>query len=224
MRYQLREGLFHCIAGQSVIFLDLPKNRYFALPAPSTQAFRHLVARNGEKFVGAEEALSSLIEAGYLIEDPVSGGNFNNPAIEIASDAILESNQRKFAVWEFLVALYWELLTSLKLRLFPLSSILERIGISRGAQGSGEEMGEVQIARWVSAFDQTALILGRTDRCLVRSLAMFSILRGHGVSAALVIGVRSDPFSAHAWVQHDDIVLNDSVDQINNYAPILVLR
>lgn len=89
---------------------------------------------------------------------------------------------------------------------------------------SRDAVEEVQIARWVSAFDQTALILGRTDRCLVRSLAMFSILRGHGVSAALVIGVRSDPFSAHAWVQHDDIVLNDSVDQINNYAPILVLR
>jgi hypothetical protein len=53
---------------------------------------------------------------------------------------------------------------------------------------------------------------------------MFSVLRAHGVSAALVIGVRSDPFSAHAWVQHHDVVLNDCLEQTNNYSPILVLR
>lgn len=224
MRYQLREGLFHCIAGKNVIFLDLPKNRYFALPAPCTQAFRQLVARNGEKFAGTEEALSSLIEAGYLLEGPTPAGNFNNLEIELANNGVFGRNQGNFEVWEFLVALYWELLTSLKLRLFPLSSILERFCMSRCAKGSGGRTAQLEIDRWVSAFDQTALILGRTNRCLVRSLAMFSVLRGHGVTAALVVGVRSDPFSAHAWVQYDDIVLNDSVDQINNYAPILVLR
>ncbi|MHA6766124.1 lasso peptide biosynthesis B2 protein [Sphingobium ummariense] len=224
MRYQLREGLYHCIAGQDVIFLDLPKNRYFALPSTCTQAFRQLLDRNGEAFTGAEGALSSLIKAGYLLEAMTSDCTFNNSGLELASSDTSMRNHGSFRFWQFLVALYWELHTSLQLRVFPLSSVLKRSGMSRGVKGIDEEAAQLEIDRWASAFDQTALILGRTDRCLVRSLAMFTVLRTHGVTAVLVIGARSDPFSAHAWVQHDGIVLNDSLDQINNYSPILALQ
>ncbi|WP_375713750.1 lasso peptide biosynthesis B2 protein [Sphingobium sp. BS19] len=65
---------------------------------------------------------------------------------------------------------------------------------------------------------------GRTNRCLARSLAMFSLCRAHGIPVQFVIGVRSDPFAAHAWVQIDTAVLNDSTEQVNLYTPILVLE
>jgi hypothetical protein len=39
----------------------------------------------------------------------------------------------------------------------------------------------------------------------------------------LVIGVRLAPFSFHAWVQFGDIVLNDEVDTVRPYTPILVV-
>jgi hypothetical protein len=62
----------------------------------------------------------------------------------------------------------------------------------------------------------TAMRLGRaamlllrrlpTDsRCLVRSLAVSGMLARRGIPAQLVLGVRpdsSDPFMAHAWVEH----------------------
>jgi hypothetical protein len=62
----------------------------------------------------------------------------------------------------------------------------------------------------------TAMRLGRaamlimrrlpTDRrCLVRSLAVSGMLARRGIPAQLVLGVRpdsSEPFTAHAWVEH----------------------
>jgi hypothetical protein len=62
----------------------------------------------------------------------------------------------------------------------------------------------------------TALRLGRavmlilrllpTDRrCLVRSLVVSGVLARRGIPAELVLGVRpnsSEPFMAHAWVEH----------------------
>ncbi|MCY1170493.1 Transglutaminase-like superfamily protein [compost metagenome] len=223
MRFQLREGFYHCFAGQYAIFLDLPANRYFALPSTSTQAFRQLVDRNGEAFAGAEEALSSLIKHGILLEAKASDRSFAKLGIERASRDMSRHNSKSSPFWRFVVALYSELLTSVRLHLFPLSPMLKSAAACQRRKANRYN-DSLDIERWVSAFDRTAIILGRTNRCLVRSLAMFRVLRVYGAAPTLVIGVRSDPFSAHAWVQHDDTVLNDDLEQINNYSPILVLR
>ena len=38
--------------------------------------------------------------------------------------------------------------------------------------------------------------------------------------ANLVFGVTGDPFSAHCWVQVDELVLNDTLGNANAYTPI----
>ena len=43
------------------------------------------------------------------------------------------------------------------------------------------------------------------------------------LSAFLVIGVTASPFGAHAWVQIGDVVLNDSVDRVRRFVPILTI-
>ena len=45
--------------------------------------------------------------------------------------------------------------------------------------------------------------------CLQRSAASTWLLRRHGISAELVIGVQQLPFKAHAWVEVDGSVVND---------------
>lgn len=55
------------------------------------------------------------------------------------------------------------------------------------------------------------LALLPTDRrCLVRSLTLSSLLARRGIPAQLVLGVRpqaSEPFLAHAWVEHDGVAV-----------------
>lgn len=59
--------------------------------------------------------------------------------------------------------------------------------------------------------------------CLPRSLAIYVLLRRHGVPATLRIGVKRFPFAAHAWVESLGEVLDDSSDDWRRepYVPIL---
>jgi transglutaminase-like putative cysteine protease len=45
-------------------------------------------------------------------------------------------------------------------------------------------------------------VLPRDPRCLTTSLVLTALLARRGIPATLVIGVRPDPFAAHAWVEH----------------------
>ena len=45
--------------------------------------------------------------------------------------------------------------------------------------------------------------LPRDPRCLTSSLVLTALLARRGIPATLVIGVRLDPFAAHAWVEHE---------------------
>lgn len=58
------------------------------------------------------------------------------------------------------------------------------------------------------------------SNCLERSLALWWMLRLEGFPAELRIGARNGPqgFEAHAWVEWDGQVLNDSADVHQHYA------
>lgn len=58
------------------------------------------------------------------------------------------------------------------------------------------------------------------DACLPHSLAFVRVCRDLGTPAQLVLGVTAQPFSAHAWVQLGDTVLNDSIERVSEFAPI----
>lgn len=45
--------------------------------------------------------------------------------------------------------------------------------------------------------------------CLQRSAATTLLLRRHGWNARLVVGAQILPFRSHAWVEIDDVIIND---------------
>ncbi|MCB0131445.1 MAG: lasso peptide biosynthesis B2 protein [Caldilineaceae bacterium] len=57
-------------------------------------------------------------------------------------------------------------------------------------------------------------------RCLSRSMMLWWLLHRRGVAAELRIGVRkgAQGFEAHAWVEQQGFVLNDSQDVKNRFA------
>jgi len=59
--------------------------------------------------------------------------------------------------------------------------------------------------------------------CLIDSLSMVRFLAKRGLHAHLIMGVASDPFSAHAWVQHGSLVLNETVGKAQTHIPIRVI-
>lgn len=62
--------------------------------------------------------------------------------------------------------------------------------------------------------------------CLVRSIALWWLLRRRGIPVEIRIGVRrqGERFEAHAWVEHFDCVLNDDADVADRFAPFETLE
>lgn len=82
---------------------------------------------------------------------------------------------------------------------------------------------KTQASRLAGAFAFSALLLGATDRCLVRGIAATRACRRRGLAAALVFGVRVDPFAAHCWVQLGEEILVGDFDQVRLFTPILTV-
>lgn len=222
MRYTLRDDIYHCLAGQKVIFLDLRQGRYFALPPACESAFLRLKEQRGESVSGAVETLEPLIRAGHLVECPEPNIPFREyPLCSPVSD-LSGCGSASFHLLAFLRAFYWEIVSAARLRLSPLPSVLNRAVRRERAFRPRHPDNAGSYLSLLSGFEFTDLVFGRANRCLSRSLAVFSMLRARGVTAQLVLGVRSTPFTAHAWVQHRGRVLNDTVEQVGHYTPIVV--
>ncbi|MBX3621267.1 MAG: lasso peptide biosynthesis B2 protein [Rhizobacter sp.] len=80
------------------------------------------------------------------------------------------------------------------------------------------------IARVAAAYDRLRpLVLTARDKCLQDSLALVHFMAAEGLHPRWVIGVKTRPFGAHAWVQHGDLVLNDQHEHVRRFTPILVV-
>jgi hypothetical protein len=60
--------------------------------------------------------------------------------------------------------------------------------------------------------------------CLPDALACLFFLSNLGCAANFVIGVRANPFRAHAWLEINGAVANDVVANVFNFTPILETR
>ena len=101
-------------------------------------------------------------------------------------------------------------------------SVLERLGPSanRIVQEHAESQKQAAelIARMAAAAARN-LFIG--TNCLEQSLVLWWLLRRRGISAELRIGARKEfeRFEAHAWVEVESAVLNDSSAEHRHFVP-----
>jgi len=82
--------------------------------------------------------------------------------------------------------------------------------------------------------EEAALALDRASRrglfrpkCLVRALALQRLLERRGITGSVVrIGVRrsANALLAHAWVEHDGVILGDTRDMVANFTVLTDAR
>lgn len=58
-------------------------------------------------------------------------------------------------------------------------------------------------------------------RCLEQSMVVYRLLKQRGLQVSICVGVQKHPFCAHAWVEHDGRVINDSQQVKDKYCVIL---
>lgn len=146
--------------------------------------------------------------------------NALKPATSILSDHIDGQGSWPFA----LQAIWYQLGAARDLRRKTLRSIVDDAYLSKGLRRTRSIKDLTNdAARAILSFNSTGLALSAVDNCLVRSLALFRMLARLEIFPDLVIGVTASPFAAHAWVQIGDVVLNDSIDRVRRFVPILII-
>lgn len=112
---------------------------------------------------------------------------------------------------------------SLRLRWRSLESIADRCAARRARCSTAAlDASSVTLRRTVAAFLRLRPLLFTThDRCLHDSLSLLDVLAAEGWYPHWVIGVATQPFRAHAWVQSGECVINDLHEHVRRYTPIL---
>jgi len=219
MLYQLRPGLSYCRTGGRLVFFDSDKDRYFAL-APECQATFDQLAR-GEPLAEADRSRLQALEHEILVR---SGGS---PLIESRRPSevtgTLWDEAGPASAGAVLTALLALTRARGAIRAGRLAALLEQLRSRKAGLQQARHREPTSARRVAAAFKKASSWLSTHDQCLPHSLAIADCLFRRGVAATLVIGVLWGPFRAHCWVQLDDLLVNDRVDLVRDFTPILVI-
>lgn len=191
-----------------IVCLDVERGSYGCLVDGA------LVARlggNGGVFFARPEVEAAFAENGLL--GPAGSSARPSPAALPHRALVVSRHVRRrtmVRVWSSA----WEALTLTRLRSFR-----ELIDIAQAWPTRRRETDE--IAADIAAFEAVQPWLPAQGLCLQRSFLLHRLLADD--RTRWTFGVRLWPFSAHCWLQRDDLVLADDVERVRGYTPILTL-
>lgn len=221
MAVRLRSDLHCCLCDGRMIFLDLAEDRYFALPADSDAAFLRLAG--GEYEDGDVDILNPLFVRGLLVEAPGALPITLAPSVITPVGDLADDIRRGPRLADVLGLLLSELRIARSLRKRALLRLVQAAGRGPSRAAPRSHLLHDRLQRLAAAASRSSFFLRATDRCLVRALAMQSRCKRLGIASQLVFGVRTNPFGAHCWVQHEDRVLIGDYQEVRLFTPILVV-
>lgn len=217
----LAQGVSFVRLGERVIFLDLRSDRYFGLSSRCEEAFLRLVdeRRPGD---GDPAILDGLVRDGILEQVSGQGSLLPfKPAFHPAT-SLLDAERLPVGAWRQARAAWALKRSQHELKTRPLSDLVNELSACRLEHDVGTNISE-DARRICWAFEAAGLLVTPLRNCLSRSLALAGTLRGRGHGCELVIGVAINPFQAHAWVQARDTLLNDRLERVRQFTPILAV-
>ncbi len=222
MTLQLRADTYFCIANHRVVLLDLKADRYFGLPLKADAAFQKLAA--GHHMDEADlEALEPFVRNGLLQAGSEKVNEPKRPPLVAPTSSAVDAVSGSGGLLPMIEAVAIRLRATKSLKRHSLHAAITDIQQRKASQASQNNPSYDMIAPTLGAFLLTRRLMPTHDRCLPWSIAMADYLSRRRCFPDLVIGVKMKPFAAHAWIQLEDRVLSDRLDEVLPYTPILVV-
>lgn len=207
------KGMCYCAVGDRLVFLDIGRDQYFCLQDAAAARLSQTI-----RIAGGQ----GVMEASGMLDIALRGPLHFCPPVPDPVHSALDCGPRRASMREILHLLLLIVRTRRAIRGGGLTLVLDEI---EAVKNSGhlkpireEELGA--ISALVRAID---LVVRVHDNCLVRSLSIARLLGARGLAIDLVFGVKLEPFAAHCWVQSGDVVVNDRLDNVRSFTPILVI-
>lgn len=204
---------------QQTILLDIRHGRYWAYPG----LLRTLLADEGVQPGSAsnDRMRQRLTSLGLVGKAPRSRFDLEVAAAEVGVSDWLDCGGQ-VSPWFCAKALWIQWQTARQLRALALEAIVGRLQ-ARKARTASRPDNPAALASQVLAFRWTHSLIPPRDRCLMKAVALYDFLIDDHPDVTLVIGVRAAPFHAHAWVQAERLLLDDEIERIRLFKPILVV-
>jgi hypothetical protein len=222
----------------STVLLDLKRNRYFGLGTQETRALSTLAVNWSDANSNAatverlapDAALAmadALVETGLLSRDaPSDSATFGPAPLDLdgaLSSAGHELNRvaplRLAHIANFVVAIAWARKALGSRSLYSIACELRER--KAAAPGSFDEQRAIELVGIFRRLRPHAF--AARDRCLFHSLALVRFMARQSLFPTWVIGVRTQPWGAHAWVQQGTLLLDANPEHVYEYAPILTV-
>ncbi len=222
MGVTLRPGIHYCFANGRTALLDIRRDRYLALPDALDQAFQALAQGRDPSTIEAA-AIDDLIEDGILVRSRTDVAWSPAATIVRPTESLVDTPANAHAdPGMFARAYVRQRITNRSSLRLPdivedIRSDLEAVGPNRSSSPAPHSL------RALTSYLATRWLISTRDQCLTQSATLFHFLAHYGWRPQFVVAVRMAPFAAHAWLQAGESVLNDRLDHVMPYTPILVL-
>jgi hypothetical protein len=224
MALALRDGVHFALVGDRTIFVDVSADRYFGLPSSLDHAFHRFL--DPTPLSGTEEnALQPLIDRRLLVRREQMAAIASPQLLRSPTGDLWSSRPTPVRVTMIGLALWSEMAVSLAYGGLSLRAIEVRLRRWRNKSRQNPSL-TADMATYEElaiAFHRTAYLFRPADRCLIKALAFLFACKSRQLFPSLVVGVRTNPFTAHCWVQEGPVVVNDELERVMIFTPILVL-
>ena len=231
-QYFLRENVFFCIVDNHCVFLDLNKDQYFCLEPEKTALFTAIFGENTQDI--SQEKIKELTDE-LFFQDLITLHPNNSDILATAppqkpvKDLIGYDIGKKPKIHLGHILRFLAAATSYKIRLKhqPLDKIIFRVKRKKAhhhQKSIPPKAYSHKLKELVEVFNRLRpLLFTAQNQCLYDALVLTAFLNKYGIYPDMVFGVQMGPFSAHCWVQHNDVVLNDVVAMTLLQTPIMVV-
>lgn len=222
MHAQTEGDVSYCVTDGHVIFLDVSSDRYFHLPEQLEKSF--LQSQSG-RTIPCDDA-QALTKLAVLPPAGSGQGLASPPRCDSGIRSMLEldvapAGMASLALPEVIADL---LLLRRGLRYRILKDVLDGlVDYRREKLRNPARADEQALLRTAARFRRARALVPIETRCLLDSLALCRFLARRGIRSQIIFGITYEPFSAHCWVQADDLVLNETIGGVMAYTPIRVV-
>jgi len=229
----LNRNVYVCQTEDGAVFMDLGTENYVGIGREEACTLSTRI-RDWPAFddhpasceVDANTVVESLRRRGLLTNSHSSGKSPEFLTIQV-TDAIpfrgTIANPPNVSLRDVLNFLYACTQAALALKLRPLSRTVAAVRARNG--GKSPDRSSADIARvfdLVRVFRRlTPFVFTAMGACLFDSLALIEFLARYDVHATWVLGLRTRPFGAHSWAQYGNLLLNDQLERVEEFTPIL---
>lgn len=212
MKDYLTDCVRMAVVGDDVVVLDVAKDAYACLIGAA--AFIQL-GREGQ--IESGPARLALNEAGFLKPEPGTAWRECPPTPSIPGSTSLQcrptvQERTRFARTALTMFRRYERTG------FSDLIVQTKIASPISATGSTD-----RAIRYAALFALWLPWVPAQGACLYRAFMLRQFLNSAGLRADWVFGVATWPFSAHCWLQIGDVLLDDDIDRVRGYTPIMVV-